>query len=146
MGTPKVIKIDNMLFGPSGIARIIQALINHLKIIKQKKSENDYEYLLNKVKEPIRMLSHKYNLLDSDGKLDGTIVIGYNKNLYKLFFDFTLATCSDFIAGGSAWKVATGAMVALPLQMDPIKKITKALEISEKYNSGVRGPFHILSI
>lgn len=65
--------------------------------------------------------------------------------LWAVLGNFQIARGVDgILAIGSGASVALGAMAALPLDSGPEVRIRRALEIAERHNAGVRGPFHVL--
>jgi len=80
----------------------------------------------------------------NDVESGGHFLIGYRGQLYEIASDFQVGQTVDNIAAiGCGGVLALGAMHALN-HLEPEQRILKAMQITEKLNSGVRGPFRIV--
>lgn len=75
----------------------------------------------------------------------GTFLVGYSGHLFTVQGDYQAGQPKDgFAAVGSGEDVALGALFATQGQDDPRERVLTALRAAERFNAGVRGPFHVL--
>lgn len=81
---------------------------------------------------------------NNDVESGGCFLVGYRGSLYEIDDDFQVGQTADNInAVGCGANVALGAMHALT-HLEPEQRIHRAMQITEKLNAGVRGPFRIV--
>lgn len=108
----------------------------------QTTSQNDMEYLVTDFIDAARRC-FKDNGFGSE-KEGGTFLVGYSERLYTINSDFQVGIPADpFDSVGSGSDLALGAMYATK-GMEPVKRITLALEAASKFNAGVAPPFHVI--
>jgi ATP-dependent protease HslVU (ClpYQ) peptidase subunit len=78
---------------------------------------------------------------------DGMMMVGVRGGgLYEIDGGFGVMRTDDNCGAiGSGDNIALGALFATP-ELDPERRILRALEAAEKWNDGVRGPFTVESI
>jgi ATP-dependent protease HslVU (ClpYQ) peptidase subunit len=107
-------------------------------------SQSDMEYLVTDFIDAARKC-FKDNGFGSD-KEGGTFLVGYKGKLYTINSDFQVGIPADtFDAVGSGSDLALGAMYVSG-GLDPVKRITKALEAASYFNAGVAAPFRVVKI
>lgn len=75
----------------------------------------------------------------------GTFLVGYREKLYTIDEDFQVGIpANSFDAVGYGRDLALGAMY-VSKGLDPVKRITQALEAASYFNAGVVAPFRIVS-
>ena len=74
----------------------------------------------------------------------GTFLVGYSGHLFTVDSDYQVGIPEDgFAAVGSGQDIARGSLFATQGQEHRSRVLT-ALRSAERFNAGVRGPFHIL--
>ena len=74
----------------------------------------------------------------------GTFLVGYQGHLFEIESDYQVGIPEDgYAAVGSGQDIALGALFATQGQ-EPRSRVLTALRSAERFNAGVRGPFHIL--
>ena len=74
----------------------------------------------------------------------GTFLVGYQGRLFKIESDYQVGIPEDgYAAVGSGQDIAQGSLFATQGQ-EPRQRVLTALQAAERFNAGVRGPFHIL--
>jgi len=75
-----------------------------------------------------------------------SFVVGFGCNLFFVDGDFQVGVnSSGFIAIGSGLEIATGSLWATrKLKMKPEQRIREAILAAAEFNSGVRGPVHVM--
>ena len=144
---PKVFTIGEMAFGFTDSFRMGQLLHYTLNLPSRAEKIEDMHYLVTQFIPCIQAAMRDAGwLLQSDGRYEGgTFLIGYRGRLYSVEADFQVAECEDtFTAIGSGEHVALGALAALE-NLEPIPRMTRALEIAAKHTAYVRGPFTFVS-
>ena len=75
----------------------------------------------------------------------GTFLVGYAGHLFTVDSDYQVGIPEDgYAAVGSGQDIARGALFATQGQATPRSRVLTALRSAERFNAGVRGPFHIL--
>lgn len=80
----------------------------------------------------------------------GEFIIAFNGRLFTIHDDFQVEEVIDnFTAIGCGAKYALGALEAInddPMWPQDLDRITRSLEIAEKFSAGVSRPFNIIKI
>jgi hypothetical protein len=76
----------------------------------------------------------------------GGILVGVHGRLFTIDEDFHVGEPSGgFAAIGCGFAAALGALHATPT-VPPRRRLATALAAAERYNAGVRGPFHYVTV
>lgn len=139
---PKVFRLGNLLVGCAGSFRMAQLIRFEAKLPAHKKSDTNHAYIVRRVIAAIRKCLTAGGFKDECG---GNFIVGYQGRLYEIGCDFDVAPAAEsYCAIGSGEPIALGAMyTSADLGWSPEARIRTALEAAERYNTGVRGPFHV---
>lgn len=144
----KVFKNGQMLIGYAGSFRMGQILQYNFKPPKQSKGTDDLKFLCTTFVDALvkSFTSHGYIKNPGTRPEGGVFIIGYKGNIYKIWQDFQVEQIyGNFMATGCGESYALGALrVLVELKLSPEKKIEKALQITESFDSAVKGPFNIV--
>lgn len=139
----KVFRNGPMLMGFTTSFRMGQILHYDLIVPEHPPEMDDMKYLVSHFIKSVRdaMKESGYLKNTSNRESCGTFLIGYHGKLYQIDEDLQVGAPVDNIAAvGCGAEVALGAMHGLA-HLYPKERITKALQITEHLNSGVRPPF-----
>jgi len=146
----KVFISNDMIFGFTDSFRMGQILRYVFSPPAQSVGQTDFEYLCGPWTDAlIECLKSKgYATIENNNIRGGTFLLGYNGKLYQVYEDFQIGKrVEPYDACGCAFNYAIGVMALLEDYLDtdmtPEEKITKALEIAERFSAGVSGPFVI---
>jgi len=145
---PKVFRNGNMIMGYTSSFRMGQLLRFKLKIPNQPKKMLDYEYMCTLFIDAVRkcLKDNGYSIIDKNNEKIGVFLVGYKGKLYDIEEDLQVGVNRDqYNACGCGETYALGSL-ATNKEIDPIKVITRALEIAEKFSAGVRRPFKIITL
>jgi len=149
-GDEKVFVSNNMIFGFTGSFRMGQLLRYAFVPPSQSVGQTDFEYLCCQWTDAlIECLKNKGCATIENNTINGgTFLLGYHGKLYQVQDDFQIGKRTEpYDACGCASGYALGVMALLEDYLDtdmtPEEKITKALEIAERFSAGVSGPFVI---
>ena len=111
---------------------------------------SEREFLVTKFLEDFRDVLYEHGARHSKNdveSMDGGCLVGYRGEVYAISEDFQIGTIADgYAALGCGAEVALGALHATQTsKMSPSRRVKLALEASERWSGGVRGPFKILS-
>lgn len=138
---PKVFRNGPFLMGYAGSFRVGQLMRFALKPPIHQDGVDDYEYM---VVDFIKAV--KTTLKDNFFESGPTFLVGYRGQLYSVDSDLQVGIPLYRIAAvGSGAAIALGAVHALNT-WEPEAKIRRALEISASLNTGVAGPFTVMSM
>lgn len=143
----KVFRVNEFLFGFAGSPRISQIIQHHLAISQTNKFLDNKTFLIKVLIEDIRVTLETYGIdKDSSDLLHSVCIVGYRSELYSIYSDFQLHGVADnVLAVGSGSSYALGAMHVLK-ELEPRKRILKALNASAYFATTVQKPFKILSL
>ncbi|KKM81126.1 hypothetical protein LCGC14_1332960 [marine sediment metagenome] len=144
----KVFRNGQMIMGYTSSFRMGQILRFKLKIPKHPKDISDYEYMCTLFIDAVRecLKSNGYSTINNNEELIGVFIVGYKTKLYNIHQSLQVGISRDkYIACGCGREYALGSLATNQIQ-DPIKLITKALIIAEKFSAGVRRPFNIIKL
>ena len=115
---------------------------------KQESGETDQEYLVIFLVESLRkeFASRGYSKIENNEEECGQLLVGYRGKLYMIDSDYHINRFDDgFIAIGSGWQYATGAMSALD-GLPPRSRVKRALYIASMFSNTVEAPFQIYTL
>ncbi len=111
-----------------------------------------HEFMVSKFIPALRTCfqSGGYESKEKDRVSGGSFIVGFKEKLFVIGSDYQVAiSVEPFVSVGCGEHLALGALTALKKAKVKISindAIIIALETAENYSSGVRGPFHLLSI
>ncbi len=146
---PKVVRKGDFLIGSAGSSRMM-TLLHHALILPEYNDDEDIAFymatkFIDAVRECFKDGGHamKNNEQESTG---GTFLVGFKGRLFNIDSHYhTGEAACGYDAIGCANDIALGVLFATP-DMQPTKRIELALRAAETHNSGVRAPFHIVSL
>jgi len=150
----KVFKRDQFLYGYAGSFRLGQLLRYKFNPpTKRSKRQDIYEYMVSEWMDSLRKClkdSGYTKILDENHEeIEASFLVGYKGRLFIVDEDLNVGeTLHSYIAIGSGEPYALGSLNTTDKikNMDPEKRIQLALEAAAEMSTGVRPPFHILSI
>jgi len=146
---PKVFKIGKMVIGYTSSFRMGQLLRFKLKIPKQSKQMDDYEYMCSLFIDAVRkcLKDNGYAEVKNNEEKIGEFIVGYKGNLYKISGDLQVGMSEEnYNVCGCGSSYALGSLATDPYSLSPKYRILKALEVAEKFSGGVRHPFRIVTL
>lgn len=150
MRDPKVFRRGDLLLGLSGDLRW-NNLMQYVFTPPQRptsRSYTDMKYLCGPFVDALHKCVSDHQLVEPE-KLEVGALIGYRGAIYNLDSGtYDISRCiEDFDACGSGQFEARAVLAALEgTKLTPRTRLLRALTISARYNSGVRGPFKVLSL
>lgn len=151
IATPKVFQCGEMLFGFAGHFRFGQ-IVQHAFVPPKFKGGDIAAYMSRDMMDALREAAHESGFLKSiDGReRAGLGIVGFRGRLFIIQDEFEVLEPEDSIASiGCGYPYAIGAMRALSLASPDVSiadRMRLALETSEYYSGGVRGPFRVLKL
>ncbi len=145
---PKVFVRGDIAMGYTSSFRMGQLLQYKLVIPEHSESKSDIEYLCTDFIDAVIACfkDHGFNSTNKEQIEGGQFIVGYRGTVYFVDSEYQVLEAADPFQGcGCGASIAEGAIAALP-NGDPIEKVRKALEITERLNAGVRGPFTIVEV
>lgn len=147
---PKVFQVDNVLIGFTTSFAMGRALQHRLKVPPLSNSATIAQidkWVAVEFTDAVKNCLNEINFISyNDGShIGGRFILGVSGLLY-LYDDFAAVRVENGIAAvGAGVSVLYGALYATDsLNMDPITRLTLALEAASKYVAGVLPPFHII--
>lgn len=141
----KIITKDNFIIGFSGSYRMGQ-LLRYEFSTPAIDGMDLMQYMVTKFVESLRNCFEKNKFTDNEW----IFLIGSAGRLFTIYRDYQVAESVDnYSSCGSGWMLARGSLYTtgqIANNMSPESRIEMALQAAEKYNTGVRGPFHIMSL
>ena len=140
----KVFRNGDFLIGFTSSFRMGQLLRYQFKPPTHPENMDHMEYMVSLFVEEVRkcLSAGGFNKKTNERDTGGSFLVGYRKHLYEIDDDYQVGQTFDNIAAvGCGSAIALGAMHAISSKIVADKRIIKALAITEKLNSGVRGPF-----
>lgn len=136
---PKVFINGQYLIGVSGNFRAMQAV--RFAYLPEKtlvsESTDTFQWMVDFFLPAIR----KLNLPDCE------MLVGFRGRLFHLYGTEQVSEeIADYEACGSGAQVARGSLFTSERESDPPERIMLALESAERFCSGVRSPFRLLSL
>lgn len=144
---PKVFEKSEMVIGCAGSPRQAQIVRYHTDFSRRHPDMDGHEYLVNTVAETIRHTLKSYDtVITKDGvdSIESNFIVAHGDRLYTIYSDMAVIEAqTPYAAIGSGQDLALGSLHTSPVEMDPIQRLTKALEAAAAFNAGVRAPFTI---
>lgn len=108
---------------------------------------SDYQFMVKSVVPSIKKCFKEHgfgSIKEGEQDIAGDFLIGYNGSIYHLHEDFSvLESTDDFNSVGSGFHIALGSLASTTDWKRPEERITKAIQVAEKYKPTVQGPIHI---
>ena len=142
----KVFQNGEFLMGFTTSFRMGQLLRYSLKPPRRYPDDRVAKYMVVDFIDAVRgcLKSGGYASKQDEVESGGTFLVGYAGHLFTVDSDYQVGIPEDgFAAVGSGQDIARGALVATQGQ-EPRSRVLTALRSAERFNAGVRGPFHIL--
>ena len=143
----KVFQNGEFLMGFTTSFRMGQLLRYSLKPPRRHPDDDIHQYMVvdfvNAVRECLK--AGGYASKEDEVESGGTFLVGYAGHLFTVNSDYQVGIPEDgFAAVGSGQDISRGALFATQGQATPRDRVLTALRSAERFNAGVRGPFHIL--
>ena len=145
---PKVFRVGEFLIGYTSSFRMGQLLRFGFAPPDQIPGTDPYEYMINFFVPMVRAVFKEggYSTVTNGQEAGGHFLVGYRGELYHVEGDFQVGIPLDgFAAAGCGDQIAVGALFATQ-RLSPKQRIITALEASERFSAGVRGPFTVLKL
>jgi hypothetical protein len=143
----KVFRNGDFVFGFTSSFRMGQLLRYSFIPPKHDKDMETYKYMVSVFVEAVRLCFKDggYTTINNNEESGGTFLVGYDGRLFGIDADFQVweQTCG-YDAVGCGWAIALGSLYSTN-NLPPKERVIQALKASEQFNSGVRGPFHIIT-
>jgi ATP-dependent protease HslVU (ClpYQ) peptidase subunit len=143
----KVFIKDSMIFGFTSSFRMGQLLQYSLIVPKQKKGQDDMEYLTCDFVDAVRNLYKKKGFMKISGEKEsgGTFILGYKEQLFVVDSDFQVGIPAEgFAAVGCGANYSLGSLhTTAALNLPPQNRVELALEAAAAFSGGVLPPFNI---
>lgn len=133
-----------MLFGFTTSFRMGQLLRYALRIPPQDQQIDDYQYMVTTFIDAVRKCLKEGGFASKkdDVETGGAFLVGYKGKLYSIDDDYQVSIGIDgYYAIGCGKYYALGSLYNTKYITDPVERLMKALETSEYFSGGVRGPF-----
>lgn len=143
---------DGWALGYAGGPRVAQLLRWDLDWPPLKDEQSVEAYLATDFAKAYRAVLREGGALKTENGIEQAddttrLMVGHRGRLFVIHSDFQVAETTDgYAAIGSGDDLALGALYATRRQRDPGRRLRTALEAAERYNMGVRGPFHIVEL
>lgn len=147
----KLKDINNVLVGFSGSIRDLNLLHYATGLIDKKDEHNiDEEYIITYfIPQIVKTIESNGRCYASNNQklMDSVFLVAYKDKLWKISNDYSVCSTTDnFDAVGSGSYHALASMETMSsINMTPIEKIHKALQVASKFVSSVAPPFYILN-
>lgn len=112
-----------------------------------KPEKSTYEYMVVDFVEEVRqcLKDGGYASNDKGEEIGGTFLVGYKGELFTIEADYQVGRqIEGYDAVGCGSEIAKGSLYSTSV-LDPEERVKQALQASENFSAGVRGPFHIIS-
>ena len=143
----KVFRNSDFLMGFTTSFRMGQLLRYSLKPPRRHPDDDIHQYMVVDFVNAVRgcLKAGGYASKEDEVESGGTFLVGYAGHLFTVNSDYQVGIPEDgFAAVGSGQDIALGALFATQGQATPRDRVLTALRSAERFNAGVRGPFHIL--
>ena len=143
----KVFRNGDFLMGFTTSFRMGQLLRYSLKPPRRHPDDDIHQYMVVDFVNAVRgcLKAGGYASKEDEVESGGTFLVGYAGHLFTVNSDYQVGIPEDgFAAVGSGQDIARGALFATQGQATPRDRVLTALRSAERFNAGVRGPFHIL--
>ena len=140
----KIFRIDGFIFAHTGYCKGSQ-IVKYLLDIPTP-DEIDERFMFTKIAEPMRLKMKEIGyseIKDNQESHEDGWIVAYKDQVYVINSDWeTSRQSSGLSVGGCGGYYAKGVMLALK-DVEPKKRIKKALEIASKCSVGVGPPFYV---
>lgn len=141
----KVFRKDKFIFGFCGSFRLGQLLAHSLKPPRHHGDDEVYHYMVTEFVDAVRECLKKGGHATKENEEEsiyGDFLVGYQGRLFCIHGDYQVGEALDgFYAVGCGDQIALGSLYSTP-KLPPMERVKLALEASEAFSAGVRGPFH----
>lgn len=140
---PKIYMVDDLIIGFTSSFRMGQLLGYHFKKPEHETEISDLIYINTIFVEAVRNLFKEfgYSKIENNNESGGSFLVGYRGEIYRVSSDFHIGqSYEDFSAIGCGEDIALGSLNSTKT-IPAINRLELALEASEKFSAGVRGPF-----
>ena len=146
----KVFIKDKMIFGSTSSFRMGQ-LLRYKLIIPPYYSQVDlYQYMVDNFIDAVRKCLKESGYMNIKDTVEegGHFLIGFKERLFHINSDLQVAESAyAFSAVGCGGDYALASLATSEgSNLEPLKRIEKALEVAEQFSRGVRRPFVILQL
>ena len=119
-------------------------LFDELSLLK---NSIDEEYMVNTFIPNLKDLFYNGDFGKDQSKEGGTFLISVKDKLYEVQCDYSiLEPSSGYAAVGSGENFAKSSLYTTEgLDLNPVERITKALESAERFSVSVQRPFYIIN-
>lgn len=146
----KVFLKKGMIFGFTSSFRMGQLLRYKLNIPEYYPQVDLYEYMVDSFTDAVRKCFKDggYMAIDKCVEEGGHFLVGFQKRLFHINGDLQVAESAyPFMSVGCGEEYALGSLsTSGSVDIEPIERVRKALEVSEQFSVGVRAPFTILKL
>lgn len=143
----KIMQVNDMLLGYCGSIRMAQILQYHTNLPKRRRSQTDYEYLVQHFVKHIRdiFVDAGFATVRNNQEQGGQFIVGYRGNIYEVSEDYSVVSFQrNWVAIGCGADWATGSLhTTQPLRWKPERRIKAALEAASEFSPFVGPPFTI---
>jgi len=142
---PKAFKCGPFVIGYTTSFRMGQILQFHLDVQPQD-GESDLEYMVRRFIVAARecLKDGGWATIENNKEEGGAFLVAYRGHIYEVGHEFYVIEAADgYEAAGCGAEYALGAMAALA-DLEPEKRIRRALEIAAHFSGGVCGPFVVI--
>ena len=142
----KVFQNGEFLMGFTTSFRMGQLLRYSLKPPRRHPDDDIHQYMVVDFVNAVRgcLKAGGYASKEDEVESGGTFLVGYAGHLFTVDSDYQVGIPEDgYAAVGSGQDIAQGSLFATQGQ-EPRQRVLTALQAAERFNAGVRGPFHIL--
>ena len=142
----KVFRNSDFLMGFTTSFRMGQLLRYSLEPPRRHPDDDIHQYMVVDFVNAVRgcLKAGGYASKEDEVESGGAFLVGYAGHLFTVDSDYQVGIPEDgFAAVGSGQDIALGALFATQGQ-EPRSRVLTALMSAERFNAGVRGPFHIL--
>jgi hypothetical protein len=148
---PKVFLAGDALVGFTSSFRMGQLLRYGLGTLARNPNVDPYEHVVTAVANEVRSLfdAGGFSRRKEESEVGGVFLLGYAGRLFTIDQDYGVGEALEpYAAVGSGAQVALGALNVLSWQdnLPPRQKLIYALNVAERHNASVRGPFTVLSL
>ncbi len=143
----KVFRNSDFLMGFTTSFRMGQLLRYSLEPPRRHPDDDIHQYMVVDFVNAVRgcLKAGGWASKKEETEQGGTFLVGYSGHLFTVDSDYQVGIPEDgFAAVGSGQDIARGALYATQGQATPRDRVLTALRSAERFNAGVRGPFHIL--
>lgn len=143
----KVFTNGKMLIGACGSFRMLQLLHYSLTPPDYHTDVDLYKYMVTDFIGAVRSCLRAGGWAKRENEVEsgGTFLVAFNRRLFQVQDEYSVVESAEgYDAIGSGADLALGALYASAgYGQTPEERIRLALEAAEKFNAGVRRPFHI---